>query len=368
MSPIEPTVWDLQPHTKAKHEILRYYLGGWFPILARYAGRIVYIDGFSGPGVYSKGEEGSPVIALDTAYNHILKPYSRAEIVFLFIERRRDRAEKLEEILSEKFPDLPKKIIYEVVSGDFETTLVSRLDELGIEGHKLAPTFAFIDPFGYTGFSMNLLEKLLSYEKCEVFITFMSGFIKRFLDEDKGKALDELFGTDEWRKIRHVEGYRDRPLLELYKKQLKEVCGVKYVKGFAMFDEHNQIIYHLIFCTNHPKGLDVMKRAMWRVDRTGQYKSSDRFGAGQTYLFDYQDEAHWIPRAAEEVYAKFKGQTVSIEDVEQYVITETEYIFKKGILSHIEDKHPERIKNVAVRNRRRRRKSYPDECVITFAP
>ena len=26
--------WSIPPHTQAKHEILRYYLGAWFPILA----------------------------------------------------------------------------------------------------------------------------------------------------------------------------------------------------------------------------------------------------------------------------------------------------------------------------------------------
>ena len=31
---IDDVIWQLEPHTKAKHELLRYYLGAWFPILA----------------------------------------------------------------------------------------------------------------------------------------------------------------------------------------------------------------------------------------------------------------------------------------------------------------------------------------------
>jgi hypothetical protein len=27
------TLWEIEPHTKAKHEILQRYLGAWFPIL-----------------------------------------------------------------------------------------------------------------------------------------------------------------------------------------------------------------------------------------------------------------------------------------------------------------------------------------------
>jgi len=32
-APREP-IWPLEPHTKAKHELLRHYLGAWFPILS----------------------------------------------------------------------------------------------------------------------------------------------------------------------------------------------------------------------------------------------------------------------------------------------------------------------------------------------
>jgi len=82
----EPTIWPLEDHTKAKHEILRNYLAAWFPILSIYSQRIVYIDGFAGPGVYSGGEPGSPVLAIKTAYEHLLKDRFK-EIVFFFIEK-----------------------------------------------------------------------------------------------------------------------------------------------------------------------------------------------------------------------------------------------------------------------------------------
>ena len=52
------TIWEAAPHTLAKHVILTSYLQAWFPILAKYNGRIVYYDGFAGPGLYSGGGEG----------------------------------------------------------------------------------------------------------------------------------------------------------------------------------------------------------------------------------------------------------------------------------------------------------------------
>jgi len=52
MATPKETLWELDPHTKAKHEILGRYLAAWFPILGTYHSRIVYVDGFSGPGRY----------------------------------------------------------------------------------------------------------------------------------------------------------------------------------------------------------------------------------------------------------------------------------------------------------------------------
>ena len=57
------TVWALEPHTRAKHEILKRYLQAWMPILSRgNFPEIMYIDGFAGPGKYTGGEDGSRVL------------------------------------------------------------------------------------------------------------------------------------------------------------------------------------------------------------------------------------------------------------------------------------------------------------------
>jgi hypothetical protein len=211
---------------------------------------------------------------------------------------------------------------------------------------------------------MELIKRLLSHGRCEVFISFMSGFIKRFLDEEKADSLDLLFGAGEWRQIREISGYRDQPLLDLYIKQLKELCGVKYIYSFKMIGEHNQVIYHLIFCTNHIKGLEVMKNAMWIVDRTGDYKFSDREVPGQMYIFDFQNEEYWIPPAAESIYKKFKGLTVNVMQIKEYVIAETPYVFKKEILRYIEKNQSNRIINVTDR---KRKGEFLDSSYVTFS-
>ncbi|PSN94208.1 hypothetical protein B9Q06_09975 [Candidatus Marsarchaeota G2 archaeon ECH_B_2] len=77
------------PHTKAKHKILKTYLAAWFPILSKWNGRVLYIDGFAGPGEYDDGSDGSPLLALEVARTHKLKLAS--EVVFLFVEEDKER-------------------------------------------------------------------------------------------------------------------------------------------------------------------------------------------------------------------------------------------------------------------------------------
>ena len=90
------TRWQLEPHTRAKHEILRRYLQAWMVILSQGRFReILYIDGFAGPGEYIGGEVGSPIIALDTALAY--KPPLQANVHFLFVDKEPDRADHLKQ-------------------------------------------------------------------------------------------------------------------------------------------------------------------------------------------------------------------------------------------------------------------------------
>lgn len=364
MAGITSIVWPIEPHTKAKHEILRYYLGAWFPILAKWSGRIIYFDGFAGPGVYAGGEDGSPVIALQTAVEHTLREKFK-EIVFFFIEKDPLRAKKLSEVLKECFPKLPENIKYIVHGAEFAPTLEQVLDYLEKKDAKLAPTFAFLDPFGFSGFPMKLIGRMMAYDKCEVLITFMVGFVRRFLDELREPVLNELFATQEWKKARHIgdSEKRLRFLLDLYERQLTKIGRAKFVRSFAMIGSHNQVIYYLVYGTKHWRGLEVMKEAMWNVDRRGTYTFSDLTDVSQAYLIDYTAASHWVPIAAEMVYDRFRGETVKESEVHQFVVTDTPFIYRKSILKYLEGCHPPKISDVT---KRKRRLSYPSGCSITF--
>src|SRR5882724_3434509 len=187
------TIWPLDTHTSAKHEILKRYLQCWFPILNTYHGRIVYVDGFCGPGRYSKGEPGSPLIAIDVAKSH--RKALIGEIVFWFIDEREDRIEHLKSELGSI--SVPAHFKVHPESGLFHEKLTRLLDKVDQDKGILAPTFVFIDPFGFAGIPFALVERLLKKTRCEVLITFMVDAINRFLQHPDPKIvnhINELFG------------------------------------------------------------------------------------------------------------------------------------------------------------------------------
>jgi three-Cys-motif partner protein len=116
-------LWTLEPHTVGKHRVLREYLNAWFPIMGTWNGRILFIDGFSGPGEYDKGEEGSPVIALRAYAEHVARKAITAEVGFFFVEEDARRAEHLKGLIEQHKSDLPPNCATEVLCGRFDETL-----------------------------------------------------------------------------------------------------------------------------------------------------------------------------------------------------------------------------------------------------
>src|SRR5580658_7644998 len=118
------TLWKLEPHTGAKHQILGRYLDAWFPILGKFNRKLVYIDGFAGPGCYLDGEPGSPIVALQSALRY--KDTLSGEPEFWFIEERQDRVAQLQEEISHL--TIPKNFIVKPECGTFAEKFKAALD------------------------------------------------------------------------------------------------------------------------------------------------------------------------------------------------------------------------------------------------
>jgi three-Cys-motif partner protein len=357
------TIWPIEPHTSAKHQILRKYLDAWLPILGTYNKRIVYVDGFAGPGRYTGGEPGSPIVALEAALTHQAK--LPGELVFLFIEKRTDRADHLSAEIAKL--QLTPSFKVQVQQGSFAGELGKTLDELDATSSQIAPTFALIDPFGFSGIPYALIQRLLSKNKCEVLVTVMVDSINRWLehpDENITAHIIETFGTDEAIRIAEGTGDRVTELRNLYQRQLNKAA--KFVRYFEMHDRDGRLVYDLFFASNNSLGHLKMKEAMWKVDPMGESTFSDSTDPNQQLLFNL--DPSMAPLAAD-MSAKFRtaGQ-IPVKRVEAYVQDFTAYLRKHmgEALVQLETNGRLKVADSKTDGKKRRAKSFPNEALVTF--
>jgi three-Cys-motif partner protein len=357
------TVWQLEPHTAKKHEILRRYFDAWLPILATTNGRVVYIDGFAGPGVYSGGEDGSPVIVLKAAANHKYKPAT--ELCCLFVEADTKRYDRLVSVLAALKPTLSKNIKFETVNKTFDNEITRILDDIDHKNQSLAPTLAFIDPFGFKHTPFKTIARLMEHPKCEILFTFMYEEINRFLSlPDYAETFDELFGCSDWRDALELSTPEEKVagLRDLYLRQLQTVG--KYARSFQMINKGNRVDYFLFFVTNNPLGLQRMKESMWKVDSTGEFQFSDLTDASHQYLLAFASNFEPL---REMIVAAFGGVEIEITTLEQWVVTDTPYLpkhLRKPILEPMED---DGSLSVVAAKPGRRRHTYPPGTILKFA-
>jgi three-Cys-motif partner protein len=297
--------------------------------------------------------------------------WDKTEFRFLFIEADPDRCASLEAETDRVWSSLaqgkPGNINVSIVNSEFADVAQDIIGALQEQKASLAPTLAFIDPFGWSGVPLGLIRDLLSFDRCEVLFNFMFDSVNRFVaDEREGIArhFEDLFATTgrEHALAAETTGVERKEFLsELYAQQLKEVAGFNYVRKFEMIDaDRGRTAYFLIYGTRNRKGLAVMKDAMWSLDPVSGARFAGSTG-NQEVLF--QPQPNFIPlRVA--IVDRFGGQTVSVDEVEAFVIDETDYKtshYRKNVLRELEQDGL--LECVSGRSRRL---TYPSGTVIRF--
>lgn len=337
----DPEKWDYPPHTQAKHAILSSYLDAWYPILASTNGRILYLDGFAGRGRYASGEPGSPLIALERLLGHAAWPrMQHREFIFLFIEYDAANVASLRTELAAYRDDYerrvgpwPKSVQWEVRQGAFADHATELTGYLRQQKTRLAPTFAMVDPFGWTGMPMEVLADLLDHPSCEVLVNFMVGFINRFLEHpDQAGNMGELFALDVDSIMRsYVGGDRVAYLRDVYIAQLKSRAKFPHVRWFAVHNSTGNVAYFLLHGTRNHVGVERMKDAMWKTAPTGSFSFTDHL-AGHDVLFEPEPDLSPLRDALLRQY-RGRGATLINPDIQQWVVLETP--FRKPHLTQV---------------------------------
>jgi three-Cys-motif partner protein len=270
----EHDYWQLKRNTQIKHDVLYEYLRRWAYILSgrNPKGRrlsLHYVDGFAGRGRYEKGELGSPLIAMEVGQR---LNEDRDGLVFLNcynVERNAANFESLEREVEVAAPLYPS-VGFRNFRGLFEEHADDILQDIRADDH----TFVFIDPFGYRGVELTQVVKFLERRRSEVFITFMSNYIGRYMtDANRESAMDAIFGTPKWRELAGLPfSSQQASAVKLYGEQLQDWARGKKKDLYVLpidvsFEDRAADKYHLIHASQHPKGRQAMEVAVDRAKR-----------------------------------------------------------------------------------------------------
>ncbi|MET7770189.1 three-Cys-motif partner protein TcmP [Nocardia sp. NPDC005366] len=283
-----PVPWQLVEHTAAKHNIYRRYLHRWFPIILSNDSwnEATYAEGFSGPGIYAGGEDGSPIIAVRAFAEEVSNLSKKAN--FLFIDDDQRCVTMLTDQLTRVFPQRPRNpglMPVAVRKGKCEDLLELELGKLGAWG---SPILAVLDSWGNAPVPYGLLQRIANNPGSEVIVTFKPQHFVRFVD-DLGDAADDVFGGDRtWRQASVLPSSEKRQFILTCYRNALETAGFRYLLDFELVDRRGDTLY-LVFGTNHRLGLEKMKDSLWEVDKVFGIGFRDPRDSQLETLFEFTD-------------------------------------------------------------------------------
>jgi len=267
-------MWIYKKHTRAKHEVLQYYLDIWIKKVSNERRTLRVFDCFAGRGDYVDSKDadpidldtistsadypGSPLVILDKAseYSHLFD-----SVECYFFEPKSGNREDLKKNLEGTEGDA-SNVHTNVIPEKFEEGVIKTIRQNGgFSGFG----FFFIDPFGIQSIPFSIISKITSTPKFDCIINLQTGHLVPWSGgEDYEKTNEIVYGTANARdEIESMEV--DDPITaeaEYYCHRLEE-AGTEYTIDYMLTEGTSRNLkYHHIFTSNSEHGFKHMRDAM----------------------------------------------------------------------------------------------------------
>jgi three-Cys-motif partner protein len=324
-----------------KTEIVSKYFWAWakviIPTAKKSDGRIAYIDLFAGPGRYKDGTSSTPLLVLQKAIQDV---ELRQMLVTIFNDKDQNNSQSLRKAINE-IPGINtlkhQPIVHSHEVGDQIAKMFQQM--------RLVPTLFFVDPWGYKGLSLRLVNSILKDWGCDCIFFFNYNRINMGLGNPIVQThMNALFGKQRADALRlKLETLnplqRELSIVEELCQALKEIGG-KYVLPFCFKNnEGNRTSHHLIFVSKHFKGYEIMKGIMAKESSTMTQgvASFDYCPADfhQPLLFELWQPLNELDNLLQKEY---HGQTVIMKEIYNYHSVGRRFIKKnyKDVLKKME--------------------------------
>lgn len=357
-----------------KSTIVAKYFNVWANVIIstqkrypRHSQKIAYIDLFAGPGRFKDGSMSTPLKILTNA---IEKLELRERLVAIFNDRDENNSTDLQRTI-ETIPGIEtlkfKPAIYNQEVGE---EIVKMFEEM-----NLVPTLFFVDPWGYKGLSLRLVNSVLKDWGCDAIFFFNYNRINMGLNNPfVQEHMQALFGVEKAIELRERLS-RKKP----YKREfiiVEELCqalksyGSMYVLPFRFKNNRGKrTSHHLIFVSKSFRGYEIMKDIMAREstsDSQGvpsfEYNPAD-FLPKQSLLFQLYRPLHDLKK---DLLNTFKCKRLSMRDIYESHNVDTSYVKKnyKEVLRELYEDGS--IGAVSPTGKPPRKGTFGDDIIVSF--
>ena len=329
--------------SKVKSRIVAKYFASWaqvlLPSVKQRNGKMGYIDLYSGPGSYSDGSKSTPLLILEYA---IQKPDLAKHLMTLFNDKNKENCEKLKQSIATL--DLTQlKYQPQVNCDEVGTNFISYFASI-----KMIPSVVFLDPWGYKGLSLDLINATIKDWGCEAIFFFNYIRVNAAIENPRfTEHIKKIFGLDRAARLQEKAPTlsvtdRENYVMDELISALKEEHG-KFVLKFRFWDEsRDRTSHYLIFVTKGFRGYEIMKDIMAKESSpsSGPVASFEYIPLSQQLLFPMMP----IPTINDlktELLHDFQGATQKMQEIYQQHSIGKPYIKKnyKQALMELEAKN-----------------------------
>ena len=360
--------------SQVKTAIVEKYFSAWASVIVRtqkryprHAQKIAYIDLFAGPGRYKDGTLSTPLKILSKA---VEDEDLRERLVTIFNDKDEANVSSLKKAIR-NLPGIETlKFEPEVICEEVGEDIVKTFETM-----RLIPTLFFVDPWGYKGLSLRLVNSVLKDWGCDAIFFFNYNRINMGMNNEAVREhMEALFDTERFEALRKkLEGKssRERELLVV-----EEICeaiksyGIKYVLPFRFRNaKGTRTSHHLIFASKHFRGYEIMKDIMARESTSHdegvpsfEYNPAD-FLPKQALLFKLSRP---IEDLKADLLASFAGTTLKMKEIYKQHSVDTPFISKNYKDALKELLAEGKITAVSKKGKPPRKGTFGDDILVTF--
>lgn len=356
---------ETSEQSQIKSTIVSKYFWAWASIIKRHSDKIAYLDLFAGPGRYKDGTSSTPLLILSQA---IQDADLSQKLITVFNDKDEANCNALETAIKNLGGIENLKYKPQVLNKEVGTEMVKEFEQM-----KLVPTLFFVDPWGYKGLSLQLVNAVVKDWACECIFFFNYNRINMGLNNQYVEEhMNALFGEENADVLRNkLEQFSpaDREL-----EILEQLCesmnpnGGRFVLPFRFINEKcSRTSHHLIFVSKNFLGYDIMKHVMYKEStKKDQNVGSFEYNPADKRFPTLFELSRPLDDLEDMLTKDFSGRTITFKNLYETHSVGKPYIDSnyKQVLKKLEEQnHITATKT----NKTRRKGTFADDVLITFS-